>query len=108
MRPGSPYQDPRWEDYLLRKQTAYSLKMKRIGPYAVVAAQKYVSQVRAMRRVLRAGGIPSLSNYRPLRRSYPKGFLHHRLDQRLVQAIVRGETSRAIARRSFFGGLGRY
>lgn len=92
----------------MRWQTSYSLKMKPIGPYAIVAGQKYVSEVRAMCRILRAGGRPESCKFRPLRCCYPGHFLQQRLNERLRRAIDRGETSQAIARRGVLGAVGRH
>jgi len=49
-------QDPKWKEYRASQQANYARFMKRYSPHAHWFAQRHISQLRAMRRVLLKGG----------------------------------------------------
>lgn len=103
-----PYSDRLHYEYQTRWQCRLALRRKRQGPQVAEHARRYISVLRAMRRRLLAGGAPSLGDFPLVGRSHPFEFLYRRSFPRLKRAIDRGETSRSLARRGFFGGLKDY
>jgi hypothetical protein len=95
--------DPTCPEYRFDWQCAFSKRRKLLGAHVIVHSQRFVSVVRVMHRQLAAGGKPSFSTFRTIQRSKPEQFLEDRLNRRLVAAINRGESSRSLALRGFFG-----
>lgn len=108
VRRPDPYHDLRPKEYQFQWQASFSRRRKRLGPHVARHAQTYISLLRAMRRRLAAGDKPSLSDFRSSGRAHSEDFLHNRQFKRLRSACDRGETSRSLARRGFFGSLKEY
>ena len=102
------YSDRSHHEYRARWQCRFVLRRKLHGPQVAEHARRYISELRAMRRRLLAGGSPSFGDYPRVRKTYPGDFLDRRSFSRLKRAADRGELSRALARRGFFGGLKEY
>ena len=103
-----PYHDLRFREYQLAWQAPFSRRRKRYGPRVAQHAQHYISVLRAMRRRLAAGGKPSLSDFPSFGHARCENFLDKRKFKKLRPAVDRGETTRSLARRGFFGSLKDY
>lgn len=58
MRRAPPEFSASWEEYQTTRQAGYARAMKRYGPHPHWFAQRHISQVRAMRRMLLKGCTP--------------------------------------------------
>ena len=103
-----PYSDRLYYEYQSQWQCRFALKRKLLGPHGAQHARHFISMLRAMRRRLLAGGAPSLGDFPKVGGSYPRDFLYKRSFPRLRRALDRGESSRSLARRGFFGSLKDY
>jgi hypothetical protein len=98
-----PYYDPSWPDYRTHWQSKFSLRRKKAGIYSAAHAQRYISIVRVMKRHARAGKKPSIDCCPSFTKTLSGFFLHRRETDRLKRAIERGESSRSLALRGYFG-----
>ncbi len=99
---------PHSAEYQTHWQARFSLRRKRLGQYVIAHTQRHVSILRAIRRRLLAGKKSSLRDFRPVSKTHPGRFLNIRSFRNLRRAIDRGESSRSLARRGFFGSLKEY
>ena len=106
--PLSYFHDPGCREYQFRWQAEFSKRRRALGPYAAHGAQRYVSELRAMQRLLNAGGKPSLRDFPSFGHVRRDDFIENRKFQHLRRAINRGEKQRSLARRGFFGSLKEY
>ncbi|NKJ41342.1 hypothetical protein [Novosphingobium sp. SG720] len=102
MSPMLREQDPQWKEYRASRQAIYARLMKRYGPHPHWFAQRHISQIRAMRRVLLNGGQPTyraFSSHRVLQVWKDKRRMAIEVRQRaLSRNLPHHEQTRRIAR----------
>ncbi len=98
--------DPTFEDYRFDWQHNFGLKARARGMVPGVAAQRYISQLRAMRRQLRRTPEPTWNDLRAiLHKNGPRNrdrWILDRCRKRIDEAVKRGESSATMERRNLF------